>query len=102
MSCELVQSAVEVNNALGFNTRGLFLCLLANNVERPFVAAQSKKNGMSHFALARPFREFYLADHHWLDPVATLHFGRTQSLIPSVSSHCRKVIKGKFFNPNFV
>ena len=38
-----------------------FLCLLANNVERVFVAAQSKKSGVSHFALARPFGEFYFA-----------------------------------------
>ncbi len=35
--------------------------MFADNVERVFVAAQSKESGVPHFALARPFGEFYLA-----------------------------------------
>ena len=42
--------------------------MFTDNDERLFVGAQSEKGGVSHFALARPFREFYLANELWNKP----------------------------------
>ena len=36
--------------------------LFADGVERPFVGAKPKEDGMSHLGLTRPLGEFYLAD----------------------------------------
>jgi hypothetical protein len=48
-----------------------------------------KKDRLARSIISRPFREFYLADHHRLDPVATPHFGSGQSLVPPVASSHR-------------
>ena len=60
------------------------------------------KNRLSESVIPRPFREFYLADHHRLDPVTPPHFSGGQSLVPTVPASRREVVKGTFFNANFV
>ena len=57
---------------------------------------------MTKTVIPCPLREFYLADHHRFDPMATFHFGGGQPLVPTASASCREVKKGTFFNPDFV
>ena len=58
-------------------------CLLPHHFLRILVLPDSKKDRLTETVIPRPFREFYLADHHRLDPMATLHFGSGQSLVPA-------------------
>jgi hypothetical protein len=52
--------------------------------------------------IPRPLREFNLADHHRLDPMTPLHFGGSQSLIPTTPASRREIKRGTIFNPNLV
>jgi len=62
----------------------------------------SEKDWLTETIIPRPLRKFYLADHHRLDPMATFHFGSSQSLVPTVTTNCGDVEKGALINPNFV
>jgi len=50
-------------------------CLLPNHFVRIFVFPDSEKDWLTETIIPGPLREFYLTDHCWFDPVATLHFG---------------------------
>jgi hypothetical protein len=65
------------------------------------VFPDSKKDRLSETITSRPLRKFYLADHHRLGPVTTLHFRSGQSLVPAAPAKCREVKEGAFFNPDF-
>src|SRR4029077_5136361 len=71
-------------------------CLLPNHFDRIFVFPDSEKDWLTETIIPGPLREFYLTDHCWFDPVATLHFGSSQPLIPAASASCRKIEKGAF------
>ena len=76
--------------------------LLPHHLIRILVLSDSKKDRLAEAVIPRPLREFYLANHCRFDPMATLHFGSSQPLIPATSAGCWQVKKGTFFNPNFV
>ena len=67
-----------------------FICIL--------VFPDSKKHWLAETVIPRPFREFYLADHHRLNPVATLHFDGSQSLVPTTPTYCREIQERTLFN----
>jgi hypothetical protein len=90
-------------SAFSLSSDGLFGCsarLLPHHFIRLLIFPNPKKDRLSETIIPGPLGEFYLADHHRLDPTATLHFG--QALVPTVAANCRKVVKGTFFNPDFV
>ena len=68
---------------------------------RILVFPDSKKDRLTETVIPRPLREFYLADHHRLDPMAPLHFGSGQSLVPTAPASRREVKKGTLFDPDF-
>ena len=76
--------------------------LLPNHFIGILVFPDPEKDRLSESVIPCPFREFDLADHHRLDPMATSHFSSGQTLVPTASANRRKVIKGTFFDPNFV
>ena len=55
------------------------------------VFPDSEKDWLTETIIPRPLREFYLADHHRFDPMATLHFGSSQPLVPAAPSSGREV-----------
>jgi hypothetical protein len=70
-------------------------CLFSNDFARILVLPDSEKDWMPKTIISRPFRVFYLADHHRLDPTATSHFGSSQTLIPTTPAECRNIEKGQ-------
>ena len=46
-----------------------------NHVVCILVFSNSEKDRLTKTIIPRPFREFYLADHHRLSPMAAFHFG---------------------------
>jgi hypothetical protein len=81
-------------------SRPLLVCLLSDHSLRILVLRDSKKNRLAKTVISCPLREFYLADHHWLDPVASLHLGSTQPTVPFTPTSRRKVEKRTTFDPN--
>jgi hypothetical protein len=70
--------------------------LLPYNLNRILVLPDPKKNWLPETVIPRRLREFDLADQHRLDPMATLHFGSAQSLVPAVAASRREIKKGDF------
>src|SRR6516225_11339645 len=60
-SCLPRQSSPESVGEREQTSSKLFSCMFADNVDRLFVGAQSKKGRMPHLAVTRPLGEFYLA-----------------------------------------
>jgi hypothetical protein len=91
---------------VGLGLAGRLNCPLArlflNHFRRTLIFPDSKKNRLSETVIPRPLREFYLTDHHRLDPVAPLHFGGGQSLVPTVSASRRNIEKRPVCNANFI
>jgi len=77
-------------------------CLFPNHFLLFLVSPATEKDWLTETIIPRPLRKFYLADHRRFDPMAPLHFGSSQTLVPAATTNCRKVIKGTLFNPNFV
>ena len=50
-------------------------CLLPHNFARLLVFSESEKDRLTEAVIARPLREFDLANHRRSDPMATFHFG---------------------------
>src|ERR1700719_403020 len=70
--------------------------LLPNHFVRVLVFPDSVKDWLTKTIIPGPLREFYLADHRRFDPMATLHFGSNQSLIPTApASMPRMVLDGE-------
>jgi hypothetical protein len=69
---------------------------------RILIFPNTKKDRLSESVISCPFRKFYLAHHHRLDPVTPFHFGSSQSLAPTIPASRRKIKEGTFINPNFV
>src|ERR1700676_4471241 len=63
--------------------------LLSNHVTRSLVFPDSEKDWLTETVIPRPLREFYLADHRRFNPMATLHFGSGQPLVPPAPTDCR-------------
>src|SRR5262249_48647528 len=63
----------------------------ARHLARGFVLAQTEKDGLPQGAVAGPFVKFNLADQHGLEPVATLHLGRSDGLAPAGGAFLGKV-----------
>jgi hypothetical protein len=60
------------------------------------------KNGLPETIIQRPFSEFHLADDHRFDPPVPLHFGGSQTLVPTAPTSCREVKKRTVFDPDLV
>jgi hypothetical protein len=76
--------------------------LLPKHFVRILVFPDSEKDWLTEPIIPRPFGEFYLTDHHRFNPMAALHFGTSQPLVPAASPGCREVKKGTVFGPKFV
>jgi hypothetical protein len=50
--------------------------------------------GQETISIPGPLCEFYLADHRRFDPMATLHFGSSQPLVPTASASWLKAGMG--------
>ena len=64
--------------------------MFADGVERPFVGAKPKEDGMPHLGLTRPLGEFYLADKLWDKPrggVFGIHFLVERLLVGAQGLH---------------
>jgi hypothetical protein len=73
--------------------------LLPHYFVRMLVYPDSEKDRLTQAIIPRPLREFHLADHNRFDPMATLHFGASQPLVPTASPSCREVKEGTCFDP---
>ena len=49
--------------------------------------AKSEKYRLTESVVPSALREFFLTDHHRLDPTATFHLGGGQSLVQTIPSH---------------
>ena len=68
--------------------------LLPQHFLRILILPDSEKDLLPETVIPRPLCEFYLADHHRLDPMATLHLSSSQPLVPTAPARCRDVEKG--------
>ena len=66
---------------------------------RILVSPDSEKDWPTETIIPRSLREFYLAEDHRFEPMATPHFGSGQPLVPTAPTSRRKVIKGDFSMP---
>jgi hypothetical protein len=76
------------------------VCFLPNPFVRIFILPDSKKNWLPETVIPRPVGEFYLADDCRFNPVATLHLGGGQPLVPAAPTNRREIREGISFNPD--
>src|SRR5262245_24528137 len=71
------EGVVETNEFWALVSSKSISCLFSDNLRRLFISAQPKEGGMPHFAITRPFGEFYLAHELGNEPggcFLVLHF----------------------------
>jgi hypothetical protein len=68
---------------------------------RIFVCPDSEKNRVTKTIVSRPLSEFHLADDYRFNPFAPLHFGSSQTLIPTAPTSCRDVEKRTLLDLDF-
>jgi hypothetical protein len=62
-------------------------CLLPHDFACLLVFSESEKDRPTKALIARPLSEFDLANHYWLNPMATSHLSGGQSLIPTTPAN---------------
>ena len=76
--------------------------LLPHHLVRIFIFPDPKKDRLAKTVITCPLRKLYLADHCRFNPTATLHFGSSQPLVPTVPASCRDVEKGTGIDPDLL
>src|SRR3981081_636843 len=77
-------------------------CFLADNFRGVLVFPQTKEHRLSQPVIARPFREFYLANQNWLDPVTQFHLQSRDALAVPSTTLFREVVKWAVCSANFI